>query len=202
MNKHHTPGNRRHCRRNYDIRLMLLFFLLAGVPFAAQAHRGAVDEIDACNIRVGLERVHFTAYTPALSGNREYCKTIPQLGQTHLVFDYEGKQLRNFSVEFEVTKEPEGTRVFYQEPQKVKTGTTTGVVDFRQHGAGNYLAHIAIVDKDKRLDTHIPFSVGIEDADQKSFSPLLATTLGLLLAVYAMIRFVLMKEKSREIPKA
>lgn len=198
MNKHHASGNRRHCRRNYDIRLMLLFLLLAGVlPFTAQAHRGAADEIDACNIRVGLERVHFTAYTPALSGNKEYCKAIPQLGQTHLVFDYEGKQLRNFSVEFEITKEPEGTRIFYQEPQKIKTGTTNGVVDFRQYGAGNYLAHITIVDKDKRLDTHIPFSVGIEDADQKSFSPLLATTLGLLLVICLLIGFVLMKEKSR-----
>jgi hypothetical protein len=197
MNQHHTPGIRRHCRRNYDIRLILLFFLLAGIPFAAQAHRGAVDEIDVCNIRVGLERVHFTAYTPALSGNKEYCKAIPQLGETHLVFDYEGKQLRNFSVEFEVTKEPEGTRIFYQEPQKIKTGTATGMVDFRQHGAGNYLAHIAIVDKDKRLDTHIPFSVGIEEADQKSFGPLLTATLGLLLISCLLVGFVLMKDKSK-----
>jgi thiosulfate/3-mercaptopyruvate sulfurtransferase len=30
---------------------------------------------------------------------------------------------RNMMVEFEVTKEPEGTRIFYQEPKKHKSGT-------------------------------------------------------------------------------
>jgi hypothetical protein len=33
-------------------------------------------------------------------------------------------------VEFEVTKEPEGTRVFYQAPEKIKKGTVDAKVDF------------------------------------------------------------------------
>lgn len=151
--------------------LMLLWSLMSISP--VHAHRGAVDEIDACNVRVGIDSVHFTAYTPELSGSKGYCNAIPEVGQTHLVFDYGGKALRTIDVEFEITKEPEGTRVFYQEPHKVKTGSFSGIVDFKQHGAGNYLAHITIVDKDKRLDSHIPFSVGLEDPDQFNFVPLL-----------------------------
>jgi hypothetical protein len=144
-------------------RALGLFGLLTiALPPAVYAHRGASNEVDACNILVGHERVHFTAYTPKFS-NKEYCQSIPHLGTTNLVFDYEGKSLRNLTVEFEVTKEPEGTRVFYQEPTKIKSGTVNGVVDFSKFGAGNYLAHVAIVHKDKSMDSHIPFSVGLDE---------------------------------------
>ena len=144
-------------------RAIALFGLLTiALPSAVYAHRGASNEVDACNILVGHERVHFTAYTPTFT-TKEYCQSIPHLGVTNLVFDYDGKGLRNLTVEFEVTKEPEGTRVFYQEPTKIKSGTVNGVVDFSKFGAGNYLAHVAIVHKDKSLDSHIPFSVGLEE---------------------------------------
>lgn len=111
--------------------LLPVVFLVGLMPTIAQAHRGAPDEADACVTRVGFERVHFTAYTPTLSGDREYCSIIPEIGPTNLVFDYEGKSLRNVSVEFEITKEPEGQRVFYQQPKKVKNGTFDSMVDFR-----------------------------------------------------------------------
>lgn len=141
--------------------LGLLGLLTLALPSTVYAHRGANNEVDACNILVGHERVHFTAYTPALSSDKEYCQIIPHLGSTNLVFDYEGKGLRNLTVEFEVTKEPEGTRVFYREPTKIKSGTVNAVVDFSQFGAGNYLIHVAIVHKDKSIDSHIPLSIGL-----------------------------------------
>jgi hypothetical protein len=144
-------------------RAIALFGLLTiTLPSVVYAHRGANDEVDACNILVGHERVHFTAYTPTFT-TKEYCQSIPHLGMTNLVFDYDGKGLRNLTVEFEVTKEPEGTRIFYKEPTKIKSGTVNGVVDFSKFGAGNYLAHVAIVHKDKSIDSHIPFSVGLEE---------------------------------------
>lgn len=143
--------------------LGLFGLLIIALPSAVYAHRGASNDVDACNILVGHERIHFTAYVPKFS-NKEYCQLIPHLGATNLVFDYEGKSLRNLTVEFEVTKEPEKTRIFYQEPTKIKSGTVNGVVDFSKFGAGNYLAHVAIVHKDKSMDSHIPFSVvGLED---------------------------------------
>ncbi|MFI3156741.1 MAG: hypothetical protein QX199_11350 [Methylococcaceae bacterium] len=48
--------------------------------------------------------------------------------------------MRNLTVEFEVTKEPEGTRIFYLEPAKIKSGTVNGTVfsrpSFRRIPAG------------------------------------------------------------------
>jgi hypothetical protein len=66
---------------------------------------------------------------------------------------------------FEVTKEPEGTRVFYQAPEKIKKGTVDAKVDFTPYGAGNYLAHITIEHEGRKLDSHLPFSVGMESAE-------------------------------------
>ena len=168
--------------------LGLFGLLIIAFPSDVYAHRGASNEVDACNILVGHERVHFTAYTPKFS-NKEYCQSIPHLGVTNLVFDYEGKSLRNLTVEFEVTKEPEGTRIFYQEPTKIKSGTVNGVVDFSKFGAGNYLAHVAIVHKDKSMDSHIPFSVGLEDESSDNL-PIKSLFIVLLIAavVYLMKR--------------
>jgi hypothetical protein len=39
------------------------------------------------------------------------------------VIDYEGKKLRHTTVEFEVTKEPAGTRVYYHSPEQITKGT-------------------------------------------------------------------------------
>jgi hypothetical protein len=170
-------------------RTLGLFGLLTiALPSAVYAHRGASNEVDPCNILVGHERVHFTAYTPTFT-TKEYCQSIPHLGATNLVFDYEGKSLRNLTVEFEVTKEPEGTRVFYKEPTKIKSGTVNGVVDFSKFGAGNYLAHVAIVHKDKSIDSHIPFSVGLEDESSDNL-PIKSLFIVMLIAavVYLMKR--------------
>lgn len=175
--------------------LLALFLIMAFfMPSLASAHRGAVDEIDPCRIRVGFEKIHFTAYTPTISPGQEYCNVIPNLGPTNLVFDYEGKKLRDVSVEFEVTKEPEGTRVFYQEPKKIKTGTVNGVVDFSQFGAGDYLAHVAIVHGDKKLDTHLPLSVGVGGDSDSGFIDLLIWVASGVAFILLMVWFAKRKE--------
>lgn len=159
------------------------------------AHRTSSEVLDSCQIQVGAERVHFTAYTPTFTKNKEYCKAIPNIGPTNLVFDYEGKQLRHISVEFEVTKEPEGTRVFYQEPKKIVTGTVNGLVNFSKYGPGDYLAHITIVDKDDKLDTHLPFTVGFEEESEGFFSGssfgkvLLFATVTLAVSYFLMLMY-------------
>ncbi len=140
--------------------VLTALFLSLSFSAPSYSHRGAKDEVDICRFKVGTEKVHFTAYTPTFSQNEGYCRFIPNVGLTNLIFDYEGKKLRDVSVEFEVTKEPEGTRIFYQEPQKTKTGTVKADIDFTQYGAGDYLAHVTIVQDGEKLDTHLPFVVG------------------------------------------
>ncbi|MCX7092354.1 MAG: hypothetical protein NTY50_02720 [Methylobacter sp.] len=143
----------------------VLSALVLSLSFSAPSysHRGALDEIDVCRIRVGTEKIHFTAYTPTFSQSQGYCRFIPNVGLTNLIFDYEGKKLRDVSIEFEVTKEPEGTRIFYLEPQKTKSGTVKADVDFSKYGAGDYLAHVTIVHDGEKQDTHLPFVVGAEE---------------------------------------
>lgn len=168
------------------------------------AHRGSSDDTDPCRIQVGFEWMHFAAYTPTFTGNKSYCKAIPNLGMTNLVFDYEGKKLRQVSIEFEVTKEPEGTRVFYRSPDKSKSGTVDGAVDFSQFGPGNYQAHVTIVDKEKKLDTHIPFSVGIEgDESYNGIKKVLLTFFVCAVIIYLSFKLSRGKDedaKTREMP--
>lgn len=177
----------------HHTRFWLLCWALM-LPSAVYAHRGAGNEIDACRIQVGYERIHFAAYPQTSKDNKGYCNSIPTLEPTNLVFDYEGKKLRNVTVEFEITKEPEATRVFYQEPTRIKTGTFSGIVDFSKFGAGDYLAHIAIVDKDKKLDTHIPFSVGVEAPSDNRLLKFLLAIAAVSAAFYAAVRWLKAKE--------
>jgi hypothetical protein len=143
--------------------VLTALFLSMSFSAPSYSHRGAPDEVDVCRIKVGTEVVHFTAYTPTFTQTEGYCRFIPNVGLTNLIFDYEGKKLRDLSIEFEVTKEPEGTRIFHQEPQKIKIGTVKADIDFSKYGAGDYLAHVTIVHDGEKQDTHLPFVVGAEE---------------------------------------
>jgi len=118
--------------------VVVLFFSLVSNSFA---HRSQDEQRDPCRIQVGYEPMHFTAYTPTFSKSKQYCQEIPHLGLTNLVF------------------EPEGTRVFYQQPEKYLSGTFAKNVDLTTFGVGAYMAHITIFHKEKKLDTHLPFNV-------------------------------------------
>ncbi|MGH8476087.1 MAG: hypothetical protein ACRERV_18500 [Methylococcales bacterium] len=126
----------------------------------AWAHGGVAIEIDTCRIPVSGHWVHFTAYTPMTTADTEFCGEIPDVGMTSIVFDYESKALRKMTVEFEITKEPEGTRIFHQDPTTLKTGTFLIPVDFTGHGAGNYLAHVTLINEGTKVDAHSAFKVG------------------------------------------
>jgi len=184
--------------KNKSILVLLLLF-----PTAVFAHRGIFEdskEIDKCRIRVGYERIHFSAYTPTFTGSKTYCEAIPNLGPTNLVFDYEGKKLRNVTIEFEITKEPDGSRVFYQEPKKIKTGTVNALVDFSKYGVGNYLAHVTIVHKGKKLDQHIPFSVGFGEEFRFSFRMIFYGILVIVIILIFVIRFFKGQNNQIDIP--
>ncbi|WP_428356663.1 hypothetical protein [Methyloprofundus sp.] len=145
--------------------LLSILCLTLILPLTANAHRGAKGEVDTCRISVGTEVIHFSAYTPALSGGKSYCHIIPDVGLTDLVIDYEGKKLRHTTVEFEVTKEPEGSRVYYHNPEQITKGTVDAKVDFRKYGKGDYLLHVTVLNQGETIDSHLPFSVGLEQAE-------------------------------------
>lgn len=134
---------------------MLAFAMLPSTP--AWAHGGAgASTTDTCRVAVGSHWVHFTSYLPMLTGTEEYCTTIPAPGLANLVFDYEGKALRNMTVEFEITKEPEGTRMYHQPANTYPSGTVNAQVNLE---TGKYLAHVTLVNEGEKIDAHLPFAV-------------------------------------------
>lgn len=136
---------------------------LLGLMFSSAlwAHGGAAGtDVDQCKIKVQDEWVHFTAYQPFTNPAEEFCESVPNLDTpTNIVFDYVGHKLRNMQVEFEITKEPEGSRLYYQAADKHKTGTINATMNFKEKG--DYLAHVKLIpETGEPVDAHIAFSVG------------------------------------------
>lgn len=179
--------------------VLSILCLVLILPMSANAHRGAKGEIDTCRISVGKEVIHFSAYTATLSGGKSYCQIIPGVGLTDLVIDYEGSKLRHTTVEFEVTKEPEGSRVYYHSPEQIRKGTVDAKVDFRQYGEGNYLLHVTVLNQGETIDSHLPFSVGLEQ-DEGAISSKILIPLIIALAIFAAMFF--MSKTNRKEPPA
>lgn len=141
-------------------------FGLVGLIFSSAlwAHGGAAGtDTDQCKFELEKDHwIHYTAYQPKAYPAEEFCGNIPDTGTlTQLVFDYQDQRYRDRSIEFEVTKEPEGTRVFFEAAKKHKSGTVIlnlpeGVAD-----PGKYLIHITLLqDSGERLDAHMSFKAG------------------------------------------
>jgi hypothetical protein len=144
--------------------------VLLGLLFSASlwAHGGAAGtDTDQCKFELETGHwLHYTAYQPNAFPAEDFCANIPRANElTLLVFDYQDMKYRDMSVEFEVTKEPEGTSVFKLPAAKHKKGTVelrlpTGVPE-----AGKYLIHITLIPDENnketgRLDAHMSFSAG------------------------------------------
>lgn len=171
---------------NFKNKIIALFTLLVVMlPVApVWSHGGVSVEIDSCRIPVGNQWVHFTAYTPNVSGDTEFCNSIPQHARTNLVFDYESKKLRKMTVEFEITKEPEGKVIYHRDAAKVPTGTLNAVVDFTSQPTGKYLAHVTLINGEERTDAHLPFTVGESGTSASDTLKMAVMILGILIGAY------------------
>lgn len=147
---------------------------LLGLMFSASvwAHGGAAGtDTDQCKFELQPSHwVHYTAYQPSAFPAEEFCGKLPGLNTlTQLVFDYQDLKYRNMLVEFEVTKEPEGTRVFFLPSAKHKSGSVNLELKNGVAEAGQYLIHITLVpdpndtenrSQGERLDVHMGFKAG------------------------------------------
>jgi hypothetical protein len=141
-------------------------FALIGLVFSASAwsHGGAAGtDTDQCKFELEKDHwIHYTAYQPKAYPAEEFCGNIPNTDSLiQLVFDYQDLRYRDRAIEFEVTKEPEGTRVFYQEAKKHKSGTVILSLPNGVPEPGKYLIHITLLqDSGERLDAHMSFKAG------------------------------------------
>ncbi|MCX7095433.1 MAG: hypothetical protein NTY50_18580 [Methylobacter sp.] len=140
--------------------------VLLGLLFSATlwAHGGAAGtDTDQCKFELEPGHwLHYTAYQPNAFPAEDFCANIPRDKEmTLLVFDYQDMKYRDMSVEFEVTKEPEGTSVFKLPAAKHKKGTVELKLPNGVPEPGKYLIHITLVpDVGDRLDAHMGFKAG------------------------------------------
>lgn len=148
--------------------------VLLGLLFSASiwAHGGAAGtDTDQCKFELEPGHwLHYTAYQPNAFPAEDFCANIPRDKEmTLLVFDYQDMRYRDMSVEFEVTKEPEGTRVFFLPAAKHKKGTVELKLPNGVPDPGKYLIHITLVpDSGQRLDAHMGFKAGGGQAVSKN----------------------------------
>jgi len=142
------------------------FLGLLGLVFSSVlwAHGGAAGtDTDQCKFELEKDHwLHYTAYQPKAYPAEEFCGSLPDTNTlTQLVFDYQDQRYRDRAIEFEVTKEPEGKRVFFQEAKKHKSGTVVLNLPDGIPEEGKYLIHITLLqDSGERLDAHMSFKAG------------------------------------------
>lgn len=131
---------------------------------AVWAHGGAAGtDTDQCKFELEPTHwIHYTAYQPKSYPAEEFCGKLPGTATpTQLVFDYQDMRYRKMSIEFEVTKEPEGTRVFFLPSKKHSSGTVNLELPNGVPDPGKYLIHITLIpDQGDRLDAHMSFTAG------------------------------------------
>jgi hypothetical protein len=148
--------------------------VLLGLLFSASlwAHGGAAGtDTDQCKFELEPGHwLHYTAYQPNAFPAEDFCANLPRANETTLlVFDYQDNRYRNMSVEFEVTKEPEGTSIFKLPAAKHPKGTVELKLPNGVPEAGKYLIHITLVpDQGERLDAHMGFKAGGGEATSKN----------------------------------
>jgi len=142
------------------------FITLLGMLFSTMlwAHGGAAGtDTDQCKFELEPEHwIHYTAYQPLAFPAEEFCGNLPDTNTlTQLVFDYQDVRYRNRPVEFEVTKEPEGKRVFFQAAKKHSSGTVVLKLPNGIPEPGKYLIHITLLGgNNDNLDAHMSFVAG------------------------------------------
>lgn len=148
-----------HTLRNGFLGLLALVF-----SSTLWAHGGAAGtDTDQCKFELEKDHwLHYTAYQPKAYPAEEFCGNLPDINTlTQLVFDYQDQRYRDRAIEFEVTKEPEGKRVFFQEAKKHKSGTVVLNLPEGVPEEGKYLIHITLLqDSGERLDAHMSFRAG------------------------------------------
>jgi hypothetical protein len=148
--------------------------LVVGLIFSSAlwAHGGAAGtDTDQCKFELEKDHwIHYTAYQPNAYPAEEFCGNIPDTNTlTQLVFDYQDQRYRGMAIEFEVTKEPEGKRVFFQPAEKHKSGTVILNLPSGVQEAGKHLIHITLLqDNGERLDAHMSFKAGAGQPTSKA----------------------------------
>jgi hypothetical protein len=157
----------------------ILSMAMAVIPTAGTlAGGGLVLEDDVCIIRIDFYSAHFTAYQPDTSGNTQYCRNLPDTGETIFVLDYLHQSLQEVPVSFRIIKDVTGQgrfvklkhveaigdieqhTVFYQPPIVRPDASFKIEYDFVEEGAYIGIVTAGHPSKDTIYTAVFPFEVG------------------------------------------
>lgn len=163
------------------MKLLLVALILFCAHENVFAHGGVVMEEDACVIKIGYLRAHFTLYQPTSRGNEEFCEDVPDVVPSVFVLDYLHDFLKEMPVDFRIIKDVKGfgeftnwddvqsiedleaATVFYQSAVTMPQGMFT--VDYDFHKAGGYIGIVTATHPttDKTYNAVFFFRVGGRD---------------------------------------
>jgi len=130
-----------------------LLIVLSTVSSSVQAHGGAVVEKDKCSFRTEGHMMHFTAYQPTETNNKELCKDILTTANTIFVLDIVDEVLRTVPVKIDIEKEVSGDYIsFISIPaQSYETGSAN--FDLSDLEAGKYRILASLEAADSHMHT-------------------------------------------------
>ncbi len=157
----------------------LVSMALTLIPVASTlAGGGLVLEDDVCIIRIDFYSAHFTAYQPNTSGNTQFCRDLPDTGETIFVLDYLHQSLKEVPVDFRIIRDVTGLgrfvklkhveaiedieqhTVFYQAPTIRPDASLKIEFDFVEEGAYIGIVTAGHPSKDTIYTAVFPFEVG------------------------------------------
>lgn len=152
--------------------------LLLCLAPSALAGGGLVLQNDTCILQIDFYSAHFTAYQPQSSGNQQFCRELPAIGETLFVLDYLHQTLKEVPVSVRVVRDYTGqgrfvklkhlgdaetierNTVFYQPPVVQPDASLT--VEFDLPDTGDYVGIVTAghPSNGQTYTTVFPFEVG------------------------------------------
>jgi len=139
---------------------------------------GLALEGDTCIIRIDFYSAHFTAYQPNTSGNKQFCRDLPDTGETIFVLDYLHQSLKEVPVDFRIIRDVTGQgrfvklkhveaigdiekhTVFYKSPTVRPDASLKIEYDFSEEGAYIGIVTAGHPSEDTIYTAIFPFEVG------------------------------------------
>ncbi len=149
--------------------LLALTLLLSLPGTDARAHGGQTMDEDECKFRLGAYLIHFTGYQPEQRLGEEFCKLIPETGQTILVFDAFDDELRRTEIAVRVIEDTgagpadddKAPLVASVGPERFTDGTVSLEHEFPE--TGDFIGIVTVATGNDPHDTYtgrFRFSVG------------------------------------------
>jgi cytochrome oxidase Cu insertion factor (SCO1/SenC/PrrC family) len=179
----------------------LAFVILAGaeliVPALVWAHRFGGPN-DPCERKIGSSLIHITLYQPQFDPDAEYCDEVPREGDTVLVVDVLGDELRKMPMGLEViaTSDPRAPRTILSVPPKVYR---RGVADAQMllTAEGPYLARVTLGGNGAANSQVLSFPIRVRSWYRALIMPSLVVLAVIALTAISVIRYHLSSGKPR-----